>query len=335
MKEFEIIPLSKDDWKDKPILMNYTTEGYFDVQIKESADSFHIDIEKREYDDPVVHTCDYPDFLFADWWEGAQAWGIVSEDNNLLACIECCPEEWSNRLMITELWVSDELQRQGIGTRLMNIVKEKASKDGRRAIILETQSCNVRAIAFYKSQGFQMAGIDSCCYGNFDIRDHNVRFNLVYYIRPDIVRAEKKDLPEILELQYLAYQSEAALFGSQDIPPLKETLSELDDEFENGIVLKMIDDNGKIIGSVRSKSDESTVYVGKLMVHPDHQKKGYGKKLLREIERFYLNKRLELFTSTRSIDNIKLYEKMGYKKFKEKKITDELVFVYLEKTVKA
>ena len=147
----------------------------------------------------------------------------------------------------------------------------------------------------------------------------------------DIVRADNTDLREILELQYLAYQSEAALFGSKDIPPLKETLSELEDEFDKGIILKMVDDNGKIIGSVRSRSDEKTVYVGKLMVHPDQQKKGYGKKLLRELEGYYPNKRFELFTSTRSLDNIRLYENMGYKKFKEEKVTDELVFAYMEK----
>ncbi|MBQ6661398.1 MAG: GNAT family N-acetyltransferase [Lachnospiraceae bacterium] len=147
----------------------------------------------------------------------------------------------------------------------------------------------------------------------------------------DIVRANNTDLREILELQYLAYQSEAALFGNTDIPPLKETLSELEAEFEKGIILKMVDVTGKIMGSVRSRSDEKTVYIGKLMVHPDQQKKGYGKKMLSEIERYYPNKRFELFTSTRSIDNIRLYEKMGYKKFKEEKVTDELVFVYLEK----
>ena len=50
----------------------------------------------------------------------------------------------------------------------------------------------------------------------------------------NIVRADNTDLREILDLQYLAYQSEAALFGSKDIPPLKETLSELEAEFKNG-----------------------------------------------------------------------------------------------------
>ena len=41
--------------------------------------------------------------------------------------------------------------------------------------------------------------------------------------------------------------------------------------------------------------------------------------------------RYELFTSTRSEDNIRLYEKFGYKIFKHRKIDDELEFVYLEK----
>jgi hypothetical protein len=40
-----------------------------------------------------------------------------------------------------------------------------------------------------------------------------------------IEKANLEDLDEILRLQYLAYQSEAALFGSNDIPPLKQKLA--------------------------------------------------------------------------------------------------------------
>lgn len=42
-----------------------------------------------------------------------------------------------------------------------------------------------------------------------------------------VVRAEKRDLQKILDLQYLAYQSEARLFDNQDIPPLKQTLADV------------------------------------------------------------------------------------------------------------
>lgn len=145
-----------------------------------------------------------------------------------------------------------------------------------------------------------------------------------------IVKAQYDDLREILELQYLAYQSEAALFGSRDIPPLKQTLDEVIDEFNSGIILKMVVDN-EIIGSVRAKEQDGTVYIGKLMVHPDHRHRGYGSKLLAAIESCFSNRRYELFTSTRSRDNIRLYQKMGYTIFDSKAVNDELQFVYMEK----
>lgn len=145
-----------------------------------------------------------------------------------------------------------------------------------------------------------------------------------------VLKAEQKDLQEILELQYLAYQSEAALFGNKDIPPLKETIEELTEEFNKGTILKLVED-GKIIGSVRAYAKNGTAYIGKLMVHPDHRCKGYGTLLLNEIEKCFPDCRFELFTSTRSEDNIRLYQKLGYRIFDRKEITDELVFVYLEK----
>lgn len=138
-------------------------------------------------------------------------------------------------------------------------------------------------------------------------------------------------MPEILRLQYLSYQSEADLFENRDIPPLKQTLDEVIDEYNTGIILKMLDDAGSIIGSVRAKADKETVYIGKLMVHPQHRHRGYGTRLLNEIERYFPEKRYELFTSTRSKENIQLYRKSGYKIFKHKAIDDELQFVYLEK----
>ena len=146
-----------------------------------------------------------------------------------------------------------------------------------------------------------------------------------------IRKAEQGDLKEILQLQYLAYQSEVDLFGSRDIPPLKQTLDEVVEEFKSGIILKMVDYKNTIIGSVRAKESDGTVYIGKLMVHPDHRHKGCGTKLLSEIEKCFPDKRYELFTSTRSIDNIRLYQKLGYAIFARKAVNDELEFVYMEK----
>jgi ribosomal protein S18 acetylase RimI-like enzyme len=134
-----------------------------------------------------------------------------------------------------------------------------------------------------------------------------------------------------LELQYLAYQSEAALFGTNDIPPLKQTLEEVIDEYTNGIILKMITADNEIIGSIRAREEDGTVYIGKLMVHPKYRGQGYGTELLKEIESYYPEKRYELFTSTKSKSNIRLYKKKGYIIFDQKPVDKNLVFVYMEK----
>lgn len=180
---YEIVPLPREMWKGTAVPIRYTTDAYFDLELTERENAFMAQMVKKQFETPVTHTpeeYDYPDMLYRDYWEQAEAYGIVGTDGALLACIEICPETWSNRLMVTELWVADRLHRMGIGTRLMNLAKEKAREQGRRAIILETQSCNVRAIAFYRSQGFRLIGFDSCCYANDDIARHEIRFNFGY-----------------------------------------------------------------------------------------------------------------------------------------------------------
>lgn len=146
-----------------------------------------------------------------------------------------------------------------------------------------------------------------------------------------IKEAEISDLREILELQYLAYQSEAKLFNDPDIPPLKQTLSDVEIEFREGIILKALDENNIILGSVRAYCDNKTLHIGKLMVHPKWQRQGIGTKLLLDIEKRFPEYRYELFTSTKSEKNIALYKRLGYSIFNEKRVTEELSFVYFEK----
>ena len=145
-----------------------------------------------------------------------------------------------------------------------------------------------------------------------------------------IVKSETADAEEVLRLQYAAYQSEAELNNDFTIQPLTQTLDELIAEYQKGVVLKAVQD-GKIIGSVRAYADGDTVYIGKLIVHPDHQGKGLGKRLLAKIESTLSRKRFELFTSGKSERNLRLYEKAGYKRFREEIAASGITIVYLEK----
>jgi GNAT superfamily N-acetyltransferase len=146
-----------------------------------------------------------------------------------------------------------------------------------------------------------------------------------------IVHSESIDLELILKLQYLAYQSEAQIYQDYSIPPLLQTLEEVKMEFNKGIILKAVDDNNTIIGSVRGYVENGTLFIGKLIVHPEYQGKGIGRQLLQSIEQEYSDLRYELFTGSLSKKNLRLYEYMGYIRFLEKQVSPDLTFIYLEK----
>ena len=148
-----------------------------------------------------------------------------------------------------------------------------------------------------------------------------------------IVPAEEADLQSILELQHLAYLSEARLLNDFSIPPLRETIEETRTQFSECVILKAVTPSGEIVGSVRGRAVDGTLHVGKLMVHPDHQGRGIGSVLLRVIENYCPYQRYELFTSARSTRNIALYERMGYVRFAEKPLTPDVQLVYLEKVI--
>ena len=136
--QYDIIALPENQWKGTAIPMITESDSYYDFEISPlNSEGCTISIVRKPSDKEIVHTpeeYDFPDGLYQDHWEGAEAYGVVSETGEMLACIEVCPEEWSNRLMVTELWVSEELRGKGIGKKLMDKAKEVAVRQKRRAI---------------------------------------------------------------------------------------------------------------------------------------------------------------------------------------------------------
>lgn len=146
-----------------------------------------------------------------------------------------------------------------------------------------------------------------------------------------IVQANINDVSDILELQKIAYQKEATLYGDWTIPPLTQTLPEIQAEFENSVFLKALW-SARIIGSVRALFDSGTCKIGRLIVHPDYQGKGFGSLLMKNIETSFPNaKRFELFTGTKSVDNIRLYQKLGYRVYNQQDLSQKVRIVFMEK----
>ena len=143
--------------------------------------------------------------------------------------------------------------------------------------------------------------------------------------------ADIRDAREILDLQKLAYRSEAAIYDDYTIPPLIQTQEEMEADFDDNLFLRASHE-GKIIGSVRGRLGRGTCFIGRLIVHPAHQGRGLGTSLMNEIERrFPKAERFEIFTGHRSEGNLRLYARLGYRVFKREKISDALNLIYLKK----
>lgn len=147
-----------------------------------------------------------------------------------------------------------------------------------------------------------------------------------------ILKAKSKNADEILALQKLAYQSEAAIYNDWELPALTQTLESLQNEFSNTIILKAVIDK-IIVGSVRAVAENDCYKIGRLIVHPDYQKQGIGTALLQKIESMNISSKVfQLFTGSKSLSNIRFYEQSGYKIIGTKTLSDKVELVFMEKT---
>jgi ribosomal protein S18 acetylase RimI-like enzyme len=152
-----------------------------------------------------------------------------------------------------------------------------------------------------------------------------------YSVNLIVQPAEPGDAAEILALQKLAYWSEAAIYNEFAIPPLTQTLEDMRADLTHQTCLKATIDD-RIVGSVRGYLHEGTCFVGRLIVHPSFENRGIGTRLMEEIERAFSHAaRFELFTGHLSERNLYLYRKLGYRAFRQERISDALTLVYLEK----
>lgn len=295
--DYEIIHLPKDKWKGTILPIKYTTTEYYDVCVVERDKGFDINIQKKNFTKPVTHTPEeygFPDKLYEDYWENAYAWGVLVDDR-LVAAMETDQELWSNRLRITELWVADNYQNNGIGHALVEIAKEQARRERRRAVILETQSCNVNAIDFYLHEGFTLIGMDTICYKNDDLQRKEVRLEFGWLIEKKN-RVDREDIEIRMETRSDWYNIELmtqhAFWNKHhlgcDEHYLVHKLSQHEDYLPE--LSRIAVKDGEVIGCIMySKSrvvdgdyTHDILTFGPLCVEPKWQGCGVGEMLIKE-----------------------------------------------------
>ncbi|MCW5250941.1 MULTISPECIES: GNAT family N-acetyltransferase [unclassified Streptomyces] len=150
-----------------------------------------------------------------------------------------------------------------------------------------------------------------------------------------ISEAVERDAEQIFRLQYLCFQSEAALYGNYRIEPLVQTLESVRAEVTGDCVfVARLGD--EVVGSVRGRlAEDGSAAIGRLCVHPRLQGHGIGARLLRAAETALAGERgatrFRLYTGHRSEGNLRLYQRVGYRTVGTEQGTDGVRMIVLEK----
>jgi GNAT superfamily N-acetyltransferase len=102
-------------------------------------------------------------------------------------------------------------------------------------------------------------------------------------------------------------------------------------EFRAKVILKAIIEQ-HLLGSVRISLSGDTCLLGRLIVAPAAQGRGVGSALLSAGETVFFDARVvELFTGSRSTQNIRFYEERGYVRSHEETLSPRVTLVYMRK----
>lgn len=122
--------------------------------------------------------------------------------------------------------------------------------------------------------------------------------------------SEIKILETSLKIQRAAYEVEARLIGSRNIPPLHETIDQLKNvtEFFWGYF-----ENLELVGLISVEDEEQNLRISRLVVDPKFFSKGIGTKLVQYVlENLKNNREVIVSTGDRNLPAKKLYKKIGF-----------------------
>ncbi|BDV32094.1 GNAT family N-acetyltransferase [Microbacterium terricola] len=156
---------------------------------------------------------------------------------------------------------------------------------------------------------------------------------------PDIELRDihQADAGEVLTLQRAAFVQEALIYRSVDMPPLTQTLEELEAELHENLGVVALD-GPRMVGAVRARLDRELLLIGRLVIAPDQQGQGVGTRLLAAVERRGADAgatAAELFTGSLSEANLRLYGREGYRESQRVQGDDGIEQVFLRKPLTA
>ncbi|MDO9592592.1 MAG: GNAT family N-acetyltransferase, partial [Erysipelotrichaceae bacterium] len=140
------------EYNTTKIVYDYLTKGHYHAHLSQEQDSFGVMFVYEDFESEIEKTFD--DILVSDYLEHPKSYAAKLNDQ-IVGYIVINHEKYNNRIRVTQFLVLNGYRNMGIGKLLMKHAEDYARSVNARAMILETQSCNISAINFYFRCGFQ------------------------------------------------------------------------------------------------------------------------------------------------------------------------------------
>ena len=161
------------------IATGYTSPATYAIHKEESPERITITIERQPLAEPYVKRWPNSDHDLATYARIVAEEGLslgAYDGDLLIGLIIAKVTAWNGTLWVWDLEVDEAWRGHGIGRRLVEQLAALGTARGLRVMLVNVQSSNANAIAFYYRTGFVLDGIDLSYYSNEDVARGEVEF---------------------------------------------------------------------------------------------------------------------------------------------------------------
>jgi ribosomal protein S18 acetylase RimI-like enzyme len=177
--EIELRRLDPADIGSRTTTFQYESDHHYRVSVSERDGGWTVDIAREALDRPFRKK-EYEQIVTP--YKGASEIYGAFLGGEQVGFIQVEFQEWNRSLRVWDIDVLPGHRRKGAGRAMMDLAKRRALEMGARRIVLETQTSNGKAMAFYRAMGFTLAGLDVSNYFNDDIARNEVRLEMAFYL---------------------------------------------------------------------------------------------------------------------------------------------------------
>ncbi|MGG1637738.1 GNAT family N-acetyltransferase [Paenibacillus sp. FSL K6-3182] len=136
---------------------------------------------------------------------------------------------------------------------------------------------------------------------------------------------------EVLRIQLPSYRVEAELIDFYEIPPLKDTIDTLCNCGETFYGYYI---NNELCGAIAIMIENNIIDIHRLIIHPNHFRKGIAKQLLQHIESVGVSGSvIVVSTGSKNAPAVNLYKQSGYVETGVIKVEERLSLTSFQKTL--